>query len=341
MKENVIAARKTQEDNELDISLRPRTLSEFIGQDKVKEQLAVFIPAAKNRDEPLDHVLFYGPPGLGKTTLSQIIASEMGAGITSTSGPVIERPIDLSAVLSKITEKDIIFIDEIHRLNPAVEEILYPAMEDFKIDIMVGKGPGARTLKLDLPPYTLIGATTRAGMITSPLRGRFGLVIRLGYYNFTDMEKIVKRSAVILDVKIEDEGAREIAGRSRGTPRIANRLLKRVRDYAEVKADGTISLEIARKALELLEVDRYGLDEMDKFIISTIINKFKGGPVGINTIATAVGEEKDTLEEMYEPYLVQEGYLELTPRGRKATQKAYEYLNMPHAGEKQEKLWEP
>ncbi len=326
MKENIIAPAKTTEDQELDISLRPGTLSDFIGQERVKEQLSVFIPAAMERNEPLDHVLLYGPPGLGKTTLSQIIASEMGAALTGTSGPVIERPIDLSAVLSHINEKDIIFIDEIHRLNHSVEEILYPAMEDFKLDIIIGKGPGAKTVKLELPPYTLIGATTRAGMITSPLRARFGLVIRLGYYNFPDMEKIVKRSASILGVRIDGEGAAEIARRSRGTPRISNRLLKRVRDYAQVKGDGKITLGLARKALELLEVDGHGLDDMDKFILSTIIDKFGGGPVGLNTIATAVGEEKGTIEEVYEPYLVQEGYLDLTRRGRAATRKAYACL---------------
>ncbi len=326
MKENVIAPVKTPEDRELDVSLRPATLFDFIGQEKVKEQLSVFIPAAKERGEPLDHVLLYGPPGLGKTTLSQIIAQEMGAGITGTSGPVIERPIDLSAVLSHISEKDIIFIDEIHRLNHAVEEILYPAMEDFKLDIMIGKGPGARTVKLDLPAYTLIGATTRAGMITSPLRARFGLVIRLGYYKLEDMVKIVKRSAGILAVSIDEEGALEIARRSRGTPRISNRLLKRVRDYAQVKGDGRISIESAKNALELLEVDRRGLDDMDKFILSTIIDKFNGGPVGINSIATSVGEDKGTIEEVYEPFLVQEGYLDLTRRGRMATLKAYDCL---------------
>lgn len=326
MKENVIAPVKTTEDQELDQSLRPRTLSDFIGQQRIKEQLSVFIPAARERGEALDHVLLYGPPGLGKTTLSQIIASEMGAGLTGTSGPVIERPIDLSAVLSHINEKDIIFIDEIHRLNHSVEEILYPAMEDYKLDIMIGKGPGAKTVKLDLPCYTLIGATTRAGMITSPLRARFGLVIRLGYYEQEDMEKIVKRSASILRIDIDGEAAAEIAGRSRGTPRISNRLLKRVRDYAQVKGDGRISLSSAREALKLLEVDEHGLDDMDKFILSTIIDKFGGGPVGLNTIATAVGEEKGTIEEVYEPYLVQEGYMDLTRRGRTATRKAYACL---------------
>ncbi len=339
MKKSVIAASKTKEDSELDLQLRPQTLKDFIGQEKIKEQLHIFIKAAKKRGDALDHVLFYGPPGLGKTTLANIVARELRVNINGTSGPVIERPIDLSAILSHLKERDVLFIDEVHRLNHVVEEILYPAMEDFKLDIMIGKGPSARSVKLELPPYTLIGATTRAGLVTSPLRARFGIVIRVGYYNHEEMEQIVKRSATILDVVIEDKGAVEIARRSRGTPRVANRLLKRVRDYAQVKADGKISADVARNALEMLEVDEFGLDDMDKFILTTIVEKFNGGPVGLNTISSAVGEESDTIEEVYEPYLVQEGYLERTPRGRKVTERAYECLKLKKSSGKQGKLW--
>ena len=339
MKKSIVAPSKTREDNELDLKLRPQTLDDFIGQDRIKEQLRIFIDAAKKRGDALDHVFLYGPPGLGKTTLANIVAREMSVHINSTSGPVIERPIDLSAILSHLNAKDVLFIDEVHRLNHTVEEILYPAMEDFKLDIMIGKGPSAKSVKLDLPFYTLIGATTRAGLITPPLRARFGIVIRVGYYNHDEMSKIVKRSAKILNIDIKDDGAMEIATRSRGTPRVGNRLLKRIRDYAEVKADGKISVNVAKKALEMLEVDEFGLDDMDKFILTTIIDKFRGGPVGIHTISIAVGEESETIEEVYEPYLVQEGYLERTSRGRKVTQKAYKCLKRSRNSDRQGKLW--
>jgi len=330
VKENIVTPQRMGEDEVFDVQLRPRSLHEFIGQEKLKERLNIFIEAARGRDEVLDHVLLYGPPGLGKTTLANIIAKEMRANINSTSGPVIEKPIDLSAILSHLQKGDILFLDEVHRLNHTVEEILYPAMEEYKLDIMIGKGPGARSIKLDLPHYTLIGATTRAGLLTSPLRGRFGVVIRLGYYNTEEMERIVKRSAKILQIKIDGKGALEIARRSRGTPRIANRLLRRVRDYAQVRADNIISQEVADKALSMLEVDQYGLDDMDKMILSTIVKKFNGGPVGVNSLSIAVGEETDTIKEVYEPYLIQEGYIDRTPSGRRATKKAYECLNLPY-----------
>lgn len=328
MGENIITPERVEEDKELEVKLRPETLPEFIGQEKIKENLRIFIEAAKKRKEALDHVLFYGPPGLGKTTLSYIVAKEMGTNITTTSGPVIERPIDLSAILSHLQKGDVLFIDEVHRLNHIVEEILYPAMEEYKLDIMLGKGPSARSIKLELPEYTLIGATTRAGLLTSPLRSRFGVLIRIGFYGQEEMYEIVKRSASILSIKIKEKGAYEIAKRSRGTPRIANRLLKRVRDYAQVKANNIITQEVANKALEMLEVDHFGLDNMDKVILLTIIEKFNGGPVGINTLSTAIGEEKDTIEELYEPYLVQEGYLERTANGRKTTKMAYERFGL-------------
>ncbi len=339
MKKSVITPSKMGEDSELDVKLRPQYLEEFIGQEKIKEQLQIFIDAAKKRGEALDHVLFYGPPGLGKTTLAYIVARELGVNINSTSGPVIDRPIDLSAILTNLDRRDVLFIDEVHRLNHVVEETLYPAMEDFKLDIMIGKGPSARSVKLDLQQFTFIGATTRAGLITAPLRARFGVVIRTGYYNHGEMERIVKRSGDILRIKIDDKGVAEIARRSRGTPRVANRLLKRVRDYAEVKADGEIDGKVAERALEMLEVDKFGLDDMDKFILTTIIEKFRGGPVGLHTISVAVGEEGDTIEEVYEPYLVQEGFLERSPRGRIATQRAYECLKIKKDSGKQGKLW--
>ena len=330
MKENIVTPQRMGEDEIFDARLRPQSLDEFIGQEKLKERLSIFIEAARGRDEALDHVLLYGPPGLGKTTLANIIAREMRANINSTSGPVIEKPIDLSAILSHLYKGDVLFLDEVHRLNHTVEEILYPAMEEYKLDIIIGKGPGARSIKLDLPRYTLIGATTRAGLLTSPLRARFGIVIRLGYYNIEEMDRIVKRSAKILQIKIDSEGALEIARRSRGTPRIANRLLRRVRDYAQVKADNIILKEVADEALRMLEVDQHGLDNMDKIILSTIVKKFNGGPVGVNSLSIAVGEEADTIKEMYEPYLIQEGYLDRTPSGRRATKKAYECLNLPY-----------
>jgi Holliday junction DNA helicase RuvB len=308
----------TDEEREFDKNLRPRVFDEFVGHTKLKDNLKVFIEAAKMRGEALDHVLFYGPPGLGKTTMGAIIANEMGAGITSTSGPVIERPGDLAGILTNLGEGAVLFIDEIHRLNHVVEEYLYPAMEDFTLDIMIDKGPSARSIRLNLNRFTLIGATTRAGMITSPMRARFGVVSRI--------EQIVKRSASILAIDVDDRGAGEIADRSRGTPRIANRLLRRVRDFAQVKGEGKITLDITRMALEALDVDERGLDEMDKRIITTIIGKFGGGPVGINTLATAVGEEAETLEEVYEPYLVQEGFIERTPRGREVTDLARKHF---------------
>lgn len=326
MKETLVSPRRMNEDKELESTLRPETLNDFIGQDKLKERLHIFIEAAKKRQEALDHVLFYGPPGLGKTTLANIVAREMGVNLNSTSGPVIEKPIDLSAILSHLQKGDVLFIDEVHRLSHVVEEILYPAMEDYKLDIMLGKGPSARSIKLDLPRYTLVGATTRAGLLTSPLRARFGVVNRIGYYNQEEMKRIVKRSSHILNIEIDAEGAMEVAKRSRGTPRIANRLLRRVRDYAQVRANNVITKEVADKALRMLEVDKFGLDDMDKMLLSTIIKKFNGGPVGINSLAVAVGEERDTIEEMYEPYLIQEGYLERTPGGRRAAKRAYECL---------------
>jgi Holliday junction DNA helicase RuvB len=299
-----------------------------VGQGKIKENLKIFIEAAKRRKEALDHVLFYGPPGLGKTTLANIIAREMGANIKASSGPVLERPGDLAGILTNLGEKEVFFIDEIHRLNHVVEEHLYPAMEDFKFDVMIDKGPAARSVKLSLHPFTLIGATTRAGLLTSPLRARFGVVGRLDFYQPEDLYKIVLRSAKILDISITEEGATEIAKRSRGTPRVANRLLRRVRDYAQVKAKGKIDKNVARDALLMLDVDELGLDEMDKKIMEVIIHKFKGGPVGINTLAVAVGEEGETIEEIYEPFLIQEGLLNRTPRGRTATELAYKHLGL-------------
>lgn len=315
-------------DTQFDISLRPQRFEDFIGQDKIKENLKIFIQAARDRKEPLDHVLFFGPPGLGKTTLAHIIAYEMKVNIIATSGPVIERPGDLAGLLTNLERGDIIFIDEIHRLNHVVEEYLYPAMEDFSLDIVIDKGPNARSIKLTLPHFTLIGATTRSGLITSPLRSRFGVTNRIGYYNTEELKNIVLRSARILDVEVSDDGAEEIARRSRGTPRIANRLLKRIRDFAQVENDNIIDRHVADRALRRLEIDAKGLDEMDKKIILTIIEKFKGGPVGLNSLAVAVGEEPDTIEEVYEPYLIQEGYIKRTTSGRIATQAAYTHFDI-------------
>ncbi len=323
----VITPDITEDDLFIETSLRPRALTDYVGQEKAKGNLRVFIDAARGRGEALDHVLLYGPPGLGKTTLSNIIAAEMGVNIKSTSGPVIERPGDLAAILTNLEPGDVLFIDEIHRLPHVVEEILYPAMEDFQLDIIIGQGPSARTVKLDLPKFTLVGATTRAGLLSSPLRDRFGVISRLEFYTDTELATIVTRSARILGIHIEPDGARELARRSRGTPRIANRLLRRVRDFAQVKADGIISQDVVRDALMLLEVDDLGLDQMDRAILLTIIDKFGGGPVGLDTLAAAICEESDTIEDVYEPFLIQQGLLNRTPRGRMATKTAYVHLD--------------
>jgi len=325
----VIQTELTEEDKHIEGTLRPQMLSDYIGQEKAKENLRVFIEAAKSRKEPLDHVLFYGPPGLGKTTLSGIIANEMGVNMKITSGPAIEKPGEIAAILNGLSEGDVLFVDEIHRLNRQVEEVLYPAMEDFAIDIMIGKGATARSIRLDLPKFTLVGATTRAGLLTAPLRDRFGVVHRLEFYTEDELMRIITRSAAVLNVEIDEQGARELARRSRGTPRLANRLLKRVRDFAQVRYNGMITENVAEIALNLLEVDKFGLDRNDRNILMTIIDKFLGGPVGLDTLAAALGEDAGTLEDVYEPYLIQNGFLMRTPRGRVATKKAYLHFGLP------------
>ena len=327
--DRLIAARPaTSDEQQFERSLRPATLGEYVGQEKARSQLEIFIAAARARAEALDHVLLFGPPGLGKTTLAHIIARELGVNLRQTSGPVLERPGDLAALLTNLEPRDVLFIDEIHRLSPVVEEILYPALEDFQLDIMIGEGPAARSIKLDLPPFTLAGATTRAGKLTNPLRERFGIVVRLEFYNEAELATIVRRSARLLKVPLEDEGAREIACRSRGTPRVANRLLRRVRDYAEVKADGRVTRGIAEAALKMLDVDSLGLDVMDRKLLLAVIEKFGGGPVGLENLAHAIGEDAETIEDVLEPYLIQQGYLQRTPRGRMATLTAYRHFGI-------------
>lgn len=328
MKERIVEGDPLPEDVRIERAVRPRLLAEYEGQPKVREQMQLFVDAARNRSEPLDHTLIFGPPGLGKTTLANIIAHEMGAALKSTSGPVLERAGDLAAILTNLEAGDVLFIDEIHRLSASIEEVLYPAMEDYQLDIMIGEGPAARSIKLDLPPFTLVGATTRAGLLTSPLRDRFGIVQRLEFYSETDLTKIVSRSAGLMGIECEPGGASEIAKRARGTPRIANRLLRRVRDFAEVRADGVITQQISDDALNLLHVDARGFDQMDRKLLSVLANHFDGGPVGIESLATSIGEERGTLEEVIEPYLIQQGYLHRTPRGRALTQAGYQVVGL-------------
>lgn len=326
--DQILSTVRVDEDEQYEVGLRPRVLDDYVGQDRVRENLVVAITATSNRNEALDHVLLYGPPGLGKTTLAYVIGNELGVQVRATAGPVLERPGDMAALLTNLKDREVLFIDEIHRMSPAIEEILYPAMEDYELDIVIGQGPSARSVKVPLQRFTLIGATTRAGLLTSPLRARFGLVHRLDFYTEGDLVEIVSRSARILGVPIEDAATSELARRSRGTPRVANRLLRRVRDYAEVRANGTITVDVARQALTLLEVDDHGFDEADRRLLRAIIDKFDGGPVGLNSIAAAISEEKEAIEDIYEPYLIQLGFLDRTPRGRVATARAYDYFGL-------------
>ncbi len=337
----IVTAAPVDEEKQYETSLRPRRFDDYIGQDKVREKLHVAIEAATQRGEPLDHVLLHGPPGLGKTTLAYVIANELGVTVRATSGPAIEKAGDLLGILTTLEPRDVLFIDEIHRMTPAIEETLYPAMEDFEVDVMIGQGPSARSMKVGLNRFTLVGATTRTGLLTSPLRSRFGIIERLEFYAPADLEEILRRSAAILNVRLEDGAAAEIARRSRGTPRIANRLLRRVRDYAQVRADGTVTLAVAQAALKMLEVDEYGFDEVDRRLLHTIIQKFNGGPVGIGSIAAAISEEKDTIEDIVEPFLIQNGFLDRTPRGRVATPRAYGYfgLDAPSDRRRESRLW--
>ncbi len=335
--DRLVTAARVDDDVQYEAGLRPRTLDDYIGQDRVRENLHVSITAARQRGEALDHVLLYGPPGLGKTTLAYIIANELGVAARSTAGPVIERPGDLAAMLTNLQEREVLFIDEVHRMSPAIEEILYPAMEDYELDIVIGQGPSARSVKVPIQRFTLVGATTRTGLLTSPLRSRFGIVHRLDFYTEENIGEIVRRSARILGVEVAPEAAAEIARRSRGTPRVANRLLRRVRDFAQVRADGRVSLDVALRALQLLEVDEHGFDEIDRRLLRTIIDKFGGGPVGVGSLAAAMSEERDAIEDIYEPFLIQIGFLDRTPRGRVATARAYEYFGLTAPGK--DRLW--
>ncbi len=337
--ERIVAPAKLSEEEALDRAIRPRSLSDYIGQPQLKEQLSIFIEAAQGRGESLDHVLIFGPPGLGKTTLAHIVAAEMGVNLRQTSGPALEKPGDLAAILTNLERHDVLFIDEIHRLSPVVEEVLYPAMEDFQLDIVIGEGPGARSIKLDLPPFTLVGATTRTGLLTSPLRDRFGIVHRLEFYSVAELAQIVTRSARILGLQIEPEGAWEIARRARGTPRIANRLLRRVRDYAQVRGDGRVTQAVAADALEMLKVDPNGFDQLDRQLLTTLISKFGGGPVGLDSLAAAIGEERGTIEDVLEPFLIQQGFMLRTPRGRMATPQAYLHFGLKPPGGASEDLF--